>query len=121
METKTRPKEEVIRDIEASRHDTRKSWRETKGAFGERNAVRTFWKKTKAKVSQAGDATREAASKTKKAAIQAKEKVVGAAAATDKTIRSNIYSSIGIAACVGTAVGYSVTRKLRARRRSRIE
>lgn len=118
METRVRSKEEVIRDIEATRRQVKPVVTDTKEAFTERNAVAQFWRSTKDKASQARTATRHAAFRTKMKVVQAKEKVVSAAATTDQTIRSNIYTSIGVAACVGTAIGYLVTRRLKAKRKA---
>jgi ElaB/YqjD/DUF883 family membrane-anchored ribosome-binding protein len=112
--TELRSKEEVIRDIEATRIDVKETLRATRNPFGEQNAVRRFWKATKNTAAQATTSTRRAAVKTRDAVIRTKDKVVTAAHVTDETIRGNVYTSVGVALCVGTAVGFLVSRRLRA-------
>ena len=86
-------KEEVSRDVEQTRAEAKEALRDVGEVWSGKNAVASAWRSTKGTYFRAQDA------------------VVGAAQTTDQTLRSNIYSSLGIAFVVGATVGFFVTRK----------
>lgn len=116
METTLRPKEEIVRDIEETRRDARQlaiefPWRRKKPS-----RVQRMWKTTRRKTDRAiGSMTRTAA-RTKEAMVTAQRAVVSAARKSDCGIRQNIYTSVAVALCAGTAAGYLISRKIATRR-----
>ena len=88
-----RSKEEVARDVEETTAEVQHALREAGEVWSGKNAVASVWRSTKGSY------------------FRAQDKVIDAARVTDDQIRSNIYSSIGIAFAVGTIVGFFATRK----------
>ena len=103
--TELRSKEEITRDIEATRAEVKNVLRQTRRATKGPNAAKRAWAKTK-----------DAAAKTKETIVRTSETAVEKTKAADRAIRGNIYSSLGVAAAVGAAAGFVVRKKIRRRR-----
>jgi len=94
METvELRSKEEITRDIEATRRQVKDAFKSTKYAVTEANPAVRAWKVTK------------------RSALSAKDKTVAKACDADAAIRGNIYKAIGIAAGAGAVVGLFLSWK----------
>lgn len=88
-----RSKEDVKREIEASRKETRRALRDARAVWAHENPAVRAWRKTRSKAHD----TR----------IALKDKVSTA----DSAVRSHIYQWIGGAALVGAVVGFLMQRK----------
>ncbi|MEO6184276.1 MAG: hypothetical protein ABIP71_14450 [Verrucomicrobiota bacterium] len=91
MESKS--KKETTRDVEQTRAEAKRAFREAGDVWSGKNAVASAWRSTKGTY------------------LRAQDKVVESVEATDDVIRSNLYSSIGIALGVGAIIGFFCTNK----------
>ncbi len=94
-----RSKEEIARDIEATRRDVSNALDHTKDAFIGKNPGVLAWKATKARYEECKEVVAE---KTQK---------------TDAVIRDNIYRSMGMALLGGAVVGFLATPKPKTKRK----
>jgi ElaB/YqjD/DUF883 family membrane-anchored ribosome-binding protein len=97
-ELELRDKEEITRDIESSRQEVKEALHLTQDAWTGRNPAVRAWKAGKA------------------GAARTKEMLVEKACATDSAVRGHIYSALGVAICVGTAIGFLAKSRMRKRR-----
>ena len=89
METlEVRSKEEVVRDIEASRKGTKVALKETKVAWVDENPALLAWKRATLR------------------AKYTKDRAVDKAKLADCKVRNRIYMWLGIAAVAGTVIGF---------------
>jgi ElaB/YqjD/DUF883 family membrane-anchored ribosome-binding protein len=94
-------KEEITRDVERTRARTRAAVENANDVWTGRNAVASAWRSTKGTYFRAQDA------------------VLDTAHSADQTVRSNIYSSVGIALGLGAILGFFLTAKSSSRKRKR--
>lgn len=90
-------KEEIAEDVEQTRADAKYALENAREVWSGRNAAAATWRSTKG------------------AYFRAQDKIVDTAEAADETIRSNIYSSIGIALGAGALLGFFLARKSKRR------
>lgn len=93
-------KDEVKRDADWTREEAQRALQNVGEVWTGKNAVASAWRSTKGTL------------------YRAQDRVLETAHATDETIRSNIYSSLGIAVGLGALIGFFVTRKPSIKRRN---
>jgi ElaB/YqjD/DUF883 family membrane-anchored ribosome-binding protein len=86
METKS--KQQVARDVERTRAEAKLALQNAGEVWSGRNAIASAWRSIKGKVHRTQD------------------RIADSAHATDETIRTHIYSTLGIAAGVGALIGF---------------
>jgi ElaB/YqjD/DUF883 family membrane-anchored ribosome-binding protein len=94
-----RTREEVARDVEQTRAEAKRVFKNAGEVWTGRNAIASAWRSTKGKYFQVHD------------------KVSNAAQTTDETVRENVYAAVGIALGIGAALGYLLTSKPRKNRK----
>ena len=99
MEKKS--KEEVLREVEATRANAKFALKDAGEVWSGRNAVAHTWRSTKDKYHRA------------------QEQISESAHAADDTIRHNIYSTLGIAAAIGALAGFLFTGKSKRKKSDR--
>jgi ElaB/YqjD/DUF883 family membrane-anchored ribosome-binding protein len=94
METETnRSREEVVRDVEQTRAEAKRAFRNAGEVWSGRNAVASAWRSTKRTYWRTHD------------------KIADTAYAADTTVRENVYPSVGVALSIGAVLGYFLTSK----------
>ena len=88
-----RSKEEVARDVEQTRAEAKRAFKNAGQVWSGENAIASAWRSTKGTYFKAHD------------------KVVDSAYAADDLVRENVYATLGISLIVGAALGYFLTNK----------
>jgi ElaB/YqjD/DUF883 family membrane-anchored ribosome-binding protein len=98
MENK-RSRQEVARDVELTRQEAKRAFRNAGDVWSGKNAIAAAWRSTRRKY------------------YNAQDKIADTVYTTDNTVRQNLYSSIGIALGIGAVFGYFLTRRPQSRRK----
>jgi ElaB/YqjD/DUF883 family membrane-anchored ribosome-binding protein len=101
METATRSKEQVKRDVEMSRHEATLALENAKEAWTERNPAVIAWRAGKQRV------------------IQTKERTILRAYEADHAVRDRIYQYLGVAVAGGALLGLFLFRSKKTAGRKR--
>lgn len=94
-------KEEIARDVEQTRLQAKRVLKEAGEVWSGKNAVASAWRSTKGGY------------------FRAQDKVAQTAETTDEAIRTNIYTSLGVALGVGMILGLLTRNKSHKARRNK--
>jgi len=95
----TRSKEDIARDVELTRLAAKRAFKNAVDIWSGKNAVASAWRSTR------------------RAYLRTQDKIADTVYAADTVVQENIYVSAGIAAGLGTILGYFLTSKPRKRGR----
>lgn len=90
--------EEARLDVEQTRAEAKRAWRNASEVWSGRNAVASAWRSTK------------------QTYWRTQDKVADKIYEADQTVRNNVYASVGIALGMGALLGYLLTGRPREKR-----